>query len=67
MHLSRGPACGGVLRALDAHRVEGAGLEAIRAAFEIELYRELAAEEREHVQLLATELRRWLAGKPGPL
>ncbi len=31
------PACGGVLRALGARRVKGAGLEAIRAAFEIEL------------------------------
>ncbi len=31
------PECGGVLRTLGARRVEGAGLEAIRAAFEIEL------------------------------
>ena len=31
------------------------------------LYRELAAEEREHAELLATEYSRWLAGKPGLL
>jgi acyl-coenzyme A synthetase/AMP-(fatty) acid ligase/rubrerythrin len=30
-----------------------------------ELYRELAAEEREHVALLTTEHARWRAGKPG--
>lgn len=29
------------------------------------LYRELAAEEREHVSVLITELMRWQAGKPG--
>jgi glutamate synthase (NADPH/NADH) small chain len=34
---------------------------------EEQLYKELAAEEREHVQLLATELNRWRAGKPGLL
>ncbi|HET7752556.1 MAG TPA: NADPH-dependent glutamate synthase [Anaeromyxobacteraceae bacterium] len=34
---------------------------------ERELYRELAAEEREHVALLTTELERWKAGKPGLL
>ncbi len=34
---------------------------------ERQLYRELAAEEREHVALLATEYDRWKAGKPGLL
>jgi rubrerythrin len=34
---------------------------------EAALYEELAAEEREHVQILATELKRWRAGKPGLL
>jgi glutamate synthase (NADPH/NADH) small chain len=32
---------------------------------ERELYKELAAEEREHVALLTTELERWKLGKPG--
>jgi glutamate synthase (NADPH) small chain len=32
---------------------------------EKQLYRELAAEEKEHVDLLTTELKRWQAGKPG--
>jgi rubrerythrin len=32
---------------------------------EKQLYKELAAEEREHVDLLTTELERWKAGKPG--
>ena len=32
---------------------------------EQELYRELAAEEVEHVALLETELQRWSAGKAG--
>ena len=32
---------------------------------EHELYKELAAEEREHVDLLTTEFDRWRAGKPG--
>jgi rubrerythrin len=32
---------------------------------EQQLYRELAAEEVEHVALLETELARWQAGKPG--
>ncbi len=32
---------------------------------ERQLYKELAAEEREHVDLLTTELERWKAGKPG--
>jgi rubrerythrin len=34
---------------------------------EAQLYKELAAEEREHVELLGTELRRWQAGKAGLL
>jgi hypothetical protein len=34
---------------------------------ERKLYQELAAEEREHVALLATEHARWKAGKPGLL
>ncbi|MFO1154082.1 MAG: hypothetical protein U1E42_10550 [Rhodospirillales bacterium] len=34
---------------------------------ERQLYRELAAEEREHVALLSTEYARWQAGKPGIL
>ena len=34
---------------------------------EEQLYRELAAEEREHVALLTTELDRWKLGKPGLL
>ena len=34
---------------------------------ERELYRELAAEEREHVELLTTEFRRWETGKAGIL
>lgn len=34
---------------------------------EHDLYMELAAEEREHVQLLTTEWRRWEAGKSGVL
>ena len=34
---------------------------------ERDLYRELAAEEREHVALLTTEFRRWEAGKAGIL
>lgn len=34
---------------------------------ERELYLELAAEEREHVEILTTEFRRWQDGKPGLL
>ena len=34
---------------------------------ERQLYKELAAEEREHVDLLTTELERWKVGKPGLL
>jgi len=37
------------------------------ASPEEQLYEELAAEEREHVQLLATEMQRWRQGKPGLL
>jgi rubrerythrin len=36
-------------------------------SIEEQLYAELAAEEAEHVAMLATELERWLAGKPGLL
>jgi len=36
-------------------------------SIERDLYRELAAEEREHVALLTTEFRRWEAGKAGIL
>ncbi|MDH5538208.1 MAG: AMP-binding protein, partial [Rhizobacter sp.] len=35
------------------------------ASAEQQLYRELAAEEREHAEILATEHERWLSGKPG--
>ena len=34
---------------------------------ERQLYKELAAEEREHVDLLTTEFERWKQGKPGIL
>lgn len=34
---------------------------------EQQLYRELAAEEREHAQLLGTEYARWQVGRPGTL
>jgi glutamate synthase (NADPH) small chain len=34
---------------------------------ERQLYKELAAEEKEHVELLLTEYERWKAGKPGLL
>lgn len=34
---------------------------------ERELYRELAAEEREHAELLALELERWLQGRAGQM
>ena len=34
---------------------------------EQQLYKELAAEEREHVELLTTEYERWKLGKPGLL
>jgi homotetrameric NADPH-dependent glutamate synthase len=37
------------------------------SSVERQLYKELAAEEREHVDVLTTELERWKAGKPGLL
>jgi rubrerythrin len=43
------------------------GERAAEGSAERELYRELAAEEREHVELLTTEYRRWEAGKAGIL
>ncbi len=45
----------------------GRGEETAPGSVEHELYRELAAEEREHVALLETELARWRAAKPGLL
>ena len=44
---------------------EGRGAAVAAGSPEAQLYAELAAEEREHVALLATELARWQAGKPG--
>ena len=38
-----------------------------KGSMEQQLYRELAAEEREHVDILATEFKRYQAGKPGLL
>jgi len=43
------------------------GAEAGEGSAEKELYKELAAEEREHVELLTTEYNRWQAGKSGIL
>ncbi len=40
---------------------------AVDGSVEQQLYRELAAEEREHAQMLGTEYARWQAGKPGLL
>lgn len=45
----------------------GRSAEAAEGSVERQLYRELAAEEREHVALLTTEYDRWKAGKPGLL
>jgi glutamate synthase (NADPH/NADH) small chain len=45
----------------------GEGERAPEGSVERELYRELAAEEREHVELLTTEYRRWESGKAGIL
>ena len=45
----------------------GEGEKAPEGSVERELYSELAAEEREHVELLTTEFRRWQAGKAGIL
>jgi rubrerythrin len=52
-------------RAVDFFTSEAAN--APEGSVEHELYRELAAEEREHVELLTTEFRRWQAGKAGLL
>ena len=52
-------------RAVDFFTQEGE--KAAAGSIERELYLELAAEEREHVQLLTTEMRRWEAGKAGLL
>jgi homotetrameric NADPH-dependent glutamate synthase len=43
------------------------GAAAPEGSPERELYKELAAEEREHVDLLTTEYERWKQGKPGML
>ena len=52
-------------RAVDFFSKEGA--RAPDGSAERELYNELAAEEREHVELLTTEYRRWQTGKAGIL
>lgn len=52
-------------RAVDFFTQEGARAPA--GSVERDLYRELAAEEREHVEMLTTEYRRWEAGKAGIL
>jgi glutamate synthase (NADPH) small chain len=52
-------------RAVDFFAREGERAPA--GSVERELYRELAAEEREHVELLTTEFRRWQTGKAGIL
>jgi rubrerythrin len=43
------------------------GEQAAEGSVERELYRELAAEEREHVELLTTEFERWKTGRSGLL
>lgn len=43
------------------------GAQAAEGSVERGLYKELAAEEREHVALLTTEYQRWKAGKAGLL
>jgi rubrerythrin len=43
------------------------GAHAPEGTMERDLYKELAAEEREHVALLTTEYERWKAGKAGLL
>jgi glutamate synthase (NADPH) small chain len=43
------------------------GEHAPEGSVERQLYKELAAEEREHVALLSTEYERWQVGKPGLL
>jgi glutamate synthase (NADPH/NADH) small chain len=52
-------------RAVDFFSTEGERAPA--GSVERELYKELAAEEREHVALLTTEFRRWETGKAGIL
>ena len=52
-------------RAVEFFTREGARAPA--GSVESELYKELAAEEREHVALLTTEYRRWETGKAGIL
>ncbi len=52
-------------RAVDFFSAEGE--KAPAGSVERDLYKELAAEEREHVALLTTEFRRWEAGKAGIL
>jgi len=52
-------------RAVDFFTREGE--KAPQGSVERDLYRELAAEEREHVELLGTEYRRWQTGKTGIL
>ncbi|MCB9653715.1 MAG: NADPH-dependent glutamate synthase [Deltaproteobacteria bacterium] len=46
---------------------EARGGEAEAGSPEVDLYQELAAEEREHVALLSTELERWKEKRPGLL
>ena len=46
---------------------EASAASAGRGSAGEELYRELAAEEREHAAMLTTEYARWRAGKPGLL
>jgi homotetrameric NADPH-dependent glutamate synthase len=41
------------------------GTKCAAGSVEQQLYKELAAEEREHVDLLTTEFNRWKQGKPG--
>ena len=43
------------------------GAQAPEGTMERDLYKELAAEEREHVALLTTEYARWQIGKAGLL
>jgi rubrerythrin len=52
-------------RAVDFFTREGEG--APSGSVERDLYSELAAEEREHVELLTTDFRRWETGKAGLL
>jgi glutamate synthase (NADPH) small chain len=43
------------------------GKKTAKGSMESELYKELAAEEREHVEILSTEYERWKEGKAGLL